>query len=195
MFITGIVTATDESSARVKLQVPDMDNFETGWFFVPQMCTVGDKSYNQVKTKTLVGACCSDDLQDGCIIGALYNDEDVCILGSESTKYIFFEDGTKIQYDKLNNELIADCVGNLKLKAKDMNFEAENVDFKAKKMTVKSEIEITGNAKQTGDLSIIGGITATNVIKSLTDVLANAISVLKHIHSKGQNGLPTGEPQ
>ena len=188
MFITGIVTAIDESSARVKLQVPDMDNFETGWFFVPQMCTVGDKSYNQVKTKTLVAACCSEDLQDGCIIGALYNDEDVCILGGKNIKYIFFEDGTKIQYDNLNNELIADCVGNLKLKAKDMNFEAE-------KMTVKSEIEITGNVKQTGDLSIIGGITATNVIKSLADVLANAISLLKHIHSKGQNGLPTGEPQ
>ena len=195
MFITGIVTAIDESTARVKLQVPDMDNFETGWFFVPQMCTVGDKSYNQVKTKTLVSACCSEDLQDGCITGALYNDEDVCILGGENIKYIFFEDGTKIQYDNLNNELIADCVGKLKLKAKDMNFEAENVDFKAEKMTVKSKIEITGNAKQTGDLSIIGGITATNVIKSLTDVLANAISLLKHIHSKGQNGLPTGGPQ
>lgn len=188
MFITGIVTAIDASSARVKLQVPDMDNFETGWFFIPQMCTVGDKSYNQVKIKTLVSACCSEDLQDGCIIGALYNDEDTCILGSENMKYIIFEDGTKIKYDKLKNELVADCVGNFNLKAKNIAIEAE-------KMIIQSETEITGNIKQTGELSVIGGITATNVIKSLVDVLANAISLLKHVHSKGQNGLPTGEPQ
>lgn len=169
MFITGIVTAIDETSPRVKLQLPDKDGFETGWFFVPQLCTVGDKSHNQIKIKTLVGACCSDDLQDGCIIGALYNDEDVCILSDENIKYIFFEDGTKLQYNKLKNELNIDCVGNILIKALSTS--------------ITSSVNITGN------LFVNGTINAT------TDVIANSISLLNHVHSKGHDGLPTGEPQ
>lgn len=169
MFITGIVTAIDKNLARVKLQVPDMDNFETGWFFVPQMCTVGDKSYNQVKIKTLVGACCSDDLQDGCVIGALYNDEDVCILKDENTKYIFFEDGTKLKYDTLKNELSVDCAGNLLIKAL--------------KTSIAANTEITGN------LNVIGNITASK------DVIAQNISLTTHLHGNGNNGAKTTGPQ
>lgn len=169
MFITGIITAIDVNSARVKLLVPDMDNFETGWFFVPQMCTVGDKSYNQVKIKTLVGACCSDDLQDGCIIGALYNDEDVCILKDENTKYIFFEDGTKLIYNTLKNELSVDSVGNIFIKA--------------------INTSINANTKITGNLNVIGNITATE------DIIAKNISLTTHLHGNGNNGAKTTGPQ
>ena len=105
MYVVGNVIAIDKNLPRVKLKIPDLDDFETGWFFVPQMATVKDKSFNQIALNTLVGAVCTDDMQDGCIIGSLYNDEDICVLADENVKYIFFEDGAKLKYDKSSHEL------------------------------------------------------------------------------------------
>lgn len=105
MYVIGTVIAIDDKMPRVKLKLPELDDFETGWFFVPQMATVKDKSFNQITLNTLVGAVCTDDMQDGCIIGSLYNDEDICVLADENVKYIFFEDGAKLKYDKSSHEL------------------------------------------------------------------------------------------
>lgn len=105
MYVVGTVITIDDKMPRVKLKLPELDDFETGWFFVPQMATVKDKSFNQIALNTLVGAVCTDDMQDGCIIGSLYNDEDICVLADENVKYIFFEDGAKLKYDKSSHEL------------------------------------------------------------------------------------------
>lgn len=105
MYVIGTVIAIDDKMPRVKLKLPEIDDFETGWFFVPQMATVKDKSFNQIALNTLVGAVCTDDMQDGCIIGSLYNDEDICVLADENVKYVFFEDGAKLKYDKSSHEL------------------------------------------------------------------------------------------
>ena len=101
MLVFGKITSIDEANARVKLLIPDLDDYETpGWIFVPQACTVKDKSYNIPAINTLVAAVLDDEMQDGCIIGSIYNDEDVCILGDKDIKYIIFEDGTQFKYDK-----------------------------------------------------------------------------------------------
>lgn len=105
MYVVGTVIAINDKMPRVKLKLPELDDFETGWFFVPQMATVKDKSFNQIALNTLVGAVCTEDMQDGCIIGSLYNDEDICVLADENVKYIFFEDGAKLKYDKSSHEL------------------------------------------------------------------------------------------
>ncbi len=105
MYVVGTVIAINDKMPRVKLKLPELDDFETGWFFVPQMATVKDKSFNQIALNTLVGAVCTEDMQDGCIIGSLYNDEDICVLADENVKYIFFEDGAKMKYDKSSHEL------------------------------------------------------------------------------------------
>lgn len=106
MLVFGNVIAIDEKLPRVRLRIPDMDNYETpNWIFVPQACTVKDKSYNLPAINTLVAAVMDDEMQDGCIIGALYNDEDVCILGNENLKYIAFADGGLIKYNKTESIL------------------------------------------------------------------------------------------
>lgn len=104
MYVTGKIIAIDEKTARAKISIPEYDDITSGWFFIPQLCTVKDKSYSIMAINTLVGAVCCDDLSDGCIIGALYNDEDICVLGDENKKYIFFEDGAKFCYDKQTHE-------------------------------------------------------------------------------------------
>lgn len=139
MYVTGNISAIDEKSARVKIDIPEFDNITSGWFFIPQLCTVKDKSYNTIAINTLVAACCTDDLQDGCILGALYNDEDICVLGDENKKYIFFEDGAKFCYDKQTHEFTVI----------------------AEKTVIQTDLTVIGNINCTQNVSDCVGTMAT----------------------------------
>lgn len=140
MLVFGNIIAIDENSARVRLRIPDMDDYETpGWIFVPQACTVKDKSYNLPAINTLVAAVMDDEMQDGCLIGALYNDEDVCILGSENIKYIKFEDGAYFKYDK--------TTGFFEAKA------PNKIYLESPIIEIKGDITNDGNFSSTGQVS------------------------------------------
>ena len=88
MLVFGTVINIDEKLRRAKLRLPDFDDFETDWFFIPQLCTKKDTSSTCLSLDTLCAAVCNDDMTDGCIIGAIYNDEDVVIIGDKNVKYI-----------------------------------------------------------------------------------------------------------
>lgn len=175
MYITGKIIAIDPTMPRVKIEAAEYDNFTSGWFFVPQLCTVKDKSYNTMALNTLVAAVCTDDMQDGCIIGALYNDEDICILSDKNKKYIFFEDGTKIMYDKKDNDLIIDAIKSVNLKAVQTNF--------------TTDLKIKGNLDVDGDITSSGDIT--DKAYSMEEMRNKYNS---HNHTNGNNGENTGTP-
>ncbi|RAI14961.1 MAG: hypothetical protein DKM22_05600 [Candidatus Melainabacteria bacterium] len=167
MFITGVVVAIDSKNARVKLKIAEYDDFETGWFFTPQLCTVKDKSYSMLEVNTLVAACCSENFSDGCVIGAIYNDEDICILSDENLKYILFEDGTKIEYDKSTHKLNLDCKG---------------------KVTLKTPL-----ATVNGNLNVVGNIVATGEVIDMTSSMSIMRGIYNsHVHSNGNAGASTG---
>jgi len=57
-------------------------------------------------------------------------------------------------------------------------------------------IDILGNVKIIGDVEITGKLTVAGVIKSLTDVLAKAISLLNHLHGGiSSGGSDTARPK
>lgn len=176
MYITGKIIATDGTMPRVKIEVAEYDNFTSGWLFIPQLCTVKDKAYNTMALNTLVAAVCTDDMQDGCIIGALYNDEDICIISDENKKYIFFEDGTKILYDKKEKDLLIDAINSVNLKAVQTNF--------------KTDLNINGNLNVTGDIKADGDIT--DKAYSMAQMRNKYNS---HKHTNGNNGADTGVPK
>lgn len=117
MLVFGTVINIDTKLLRAKLKLPQYDDFETDWFFIPQLCTNKDKSSSLYSMDTLCAAVCNEDMTDGCIIGALYNDEDVNIIGDENIKYIAFSDGALFQYDKENHVLDVIIPGNVNIKA------------------------------------------------------------------------------
>lgn len=139
MLVFGNVIAMDEKCPRVKIKIPDMDNFETDWIFVPQLCTVKDKSNNMYELDTLVAAILDDEMKDGVILGALYNDSDICILGDKNIKYIKFEDGTNIIYNKTEHILTADVQGGIVLKS------TTSIDMEAPAINMNGEVVGTKN--------------------------------------------------
>ena len=116
MLVFGTVINIDEKLRRAKLRLPEYEDFETDWFFIPQLCTKKDKSSSCLSLDTLCAAVCNDDMTDGCIIGAIYSDEDVSIIGDENIKYIAFSDGALFQYDKEKHLLSVIVPGNYTLK-------------------------------------------------------------------------------
>lgn len=171
MLVFGNVIAIDEKLPRVRLRLPDRDNYETpGWIFVPQVCTVKDKSYNMPAINTLVAAVMDDDLQDGCLIGALYNDEDVCILGDENVKYIRFEDGAFFQYDKTTGFFEAKAPNKIHLEA--------------------PEIELKGEVTNTGNFSSTGNVSDK---KSSMQAMRDIYNAHTHTCPDGKTGAPAKE--
>ena len=80
-----------------------------------------------------------EDMQDGCLLGALYNDEDVCIWGDKNVKYIKFEDGAYFKYDK--------TTGFFEAKA------PQKIKMEAPSIELKGEVTNTGNFSSTGQVS------------------------------------------
>ena len=168
MLVFGTVIATRPHQVRIKIH--EFDEFESSWYFVPQMCTVKDKSSNSLAINTEVAACVTDDFEDGCIIGALYNDEDVCILEDENVKLLSFEDGTIFKYDKTEHKHTVDVKGQIYVKATD-------------KVIFDCEVEMTKNLKVAKDV-----FDKKGSMQAMRDVYN------PHTHSNGNNGSPTGKP-
>lgn len=140
MLVFGEIVAINKY--QVRLRLPDYDNFETDWYFVPQLCTVEDKSYNMLEIGTTVAAVASDNLDDGCIIGALYNDEDVCIADNKNLKTIHFSDGSLIEYNKETHNLTLNIT--------------EKANITAKEVIINGDLKVNGNVSdQKGTMQTI----------------------------------------
>lgn len=107
----------------------------------------------------------------GFVLGSFYSNVDKPILGDSNHRYVHFEDGTMIDYDKSSKTLSIHANGPVKI-------------------TTNSGVTING------DLIISGKMVAKEIITS-GDVNAGGISVQGHIHSDvtpgvGKTGAPVG---
>lgn len=76
------------------------------------------------------------------------------------------------------------------------NLVLRNMDNSIYLKVKQDGIDILGNVNIVGDVNIEGSLTVTGIIKSLTDVLAKAISLLKHLHGGViSGGASTALPQ
>lgn len=103
MYIEGIISKVQGYTAKLKL--PQYDNTETEWLVIPQLFSVKNKSGYKPEIGTLAAAILNDDMTDGCILGAIYNDEDAVPENSENTEFIHFADGVKISHLQGSGEL------------------------------------------------------------------------------------------
>lgn len=129
MLVYGEIVSINGHKARVKLK--DFDGFETDWVQIPQLCTYKDKSSNVYEIGTEVALLINSDFDDGCIIGAIYNDEDVCITDDKNIKMLKFSDGSLIQYDKESHKFTLDI--------------KSQIDIKAAKVVIDGDLEVKGN--------------------------------------------------
>lgn len=197
MLVFGEIVAIKGHQARLRLS--QYDNYETDWFFVPQLCTVSDKASNVLEIGTLVGAVTTENFDDGCIIGALYNDQDICVTDDKNIKSIVFSDGTIIKYDKKEHIFTMDVKENIDITCKNSDIKSTTeMDITSPKLTINASSSVnitTPTLTLTGNLSVSGNITSggqVSDVKSSMQAMRNTYN--SHTHGNGNNGANTNAP-
>jgi len=117
MYKRGIVSNIDEKTARVRVKFPDLDNLLSGWIPVIYSFTGKDKAYYLPSLDEQVACVMDENLEDGCVIGSLYSDQDKPPVDDKNKFHIEFEDGTFLEYDKQEQILAMEINGIASLKA------------------------------------------------------------------------------
>ncbi|TAE33242.1 MAG: phage baseplate assembly protein V, partial [Candidatus Kapaibacterium sp.] len=155
MYKTGIVTEAKPGFCRV--QLADVDII-TDWLPIAYHGTTTYKDHHPYQVNQQVACVMDDQLDDGCIVGAIYNSEGA-IYNSEDTpstqanKHTWlkeFADGTTISYNSQTKLLKVDATGKIVLQA-----ETETTSKSTVKTTVEAPIiELKGN------VTVVGSLTA-----------------------------------
>lgn len=177
MWKPGKVSVIDYEKGFVRCTFPDT-NEQSGELIVIQGRTTGRTDYSMPELGE-VGPCLIDKNGKGFYIGSGYSSAYKKPLeGAKNKEIIKFKDGSIIEFDS-NNSIL-----NIYSKNK-IKIESENeIIFKSKKIKVEGPQENTET------------ITAKGIIKSLKDVVAITISLLKHKHGGVKSGpSDTGGPK
>lgn len=157
MIKVGIINEIDLKKNLYRVKFEQDDDVKSYWFQPIYPSTNKDKTYfqyslgEQVLVLTLY-----EGNQDGYIIGSMYSEKDTPPRFKEGIRYIEFEDGSYIQYDKNNKSLTVnapDCelvlnVKSLKIQADDIQTIGKKLQNTAEEVSVMSE-EYMVNADST----------------------------------------------
>lgn len=106
-FRTGLVVAVDEQRVRVRVQVPDLDNLETGWLMVLAGKAQDDKDYWLPDEGEQVAVLLDVRGEDGLVLGAVYSEVDAPPVVSRDKWHRRFKDGSSFEYDRATHTYAA----------------------------------------------------------------------------------------
>jgi len=191
----GTVAETKPGFARVKFEEDGIVSF---WLPVLQAKTQKDKFYFMPDVNEFVACLMDAQAEDGVVLGALYNDEDLPTLTKTG---VTFSDGTSITYDVEAGELEVSCAGDVKISCKNAAITAQAVDITSTQTTITGALKVTGMVAVGGlsaatagaAVAIDGGLETSGDMKvgnleASGDVKAGSVSLSKHTHS----GVTTG---
>jgi len=159
MIRRGIVVAVDEKTARVRVQMPDLDNVVSNWLPVIHHKTQKDKVYwlPDIGEYVIVAFDEEGEHSDGYVLGAIYNNKDTPPVASRDKFFVRFEDGTEIEYDKKTHLL---------------RVKGQAVQIQATTVIIEGNVNIVGNLAVAG-----GGASSVNIVGNL--------EVVGNIHATG----------
>jgi phage baseplate assembly protein V len=119
MIRRGIVVAVDEKTARVRVQMPDLDGIVSNWLPVLHHKTHQDKAYwmPDIGEYVIVAFDEEGEHSDGYVLGAIYNEADKPPTASKDKYFVRFNDGTEIEYDRQQHNLRISVKGNITIEA------------------------------------------------------------------------------
>jgi phage baseplate assembly protein V len=189
------------------------DDIVTKWWPVLQRNSLVDKESWPLNVQEHVICLCDDRVEEGVVLGAVFNDEDTPDAGAGPGKFRkVFEDGTILEYDKSTHKFSGTIKGDVDIIADgDASISTDgNLSATAAiKATITApSVEITGNVSITGNLTFGGTLAggaggslgfdgSTLTVPSVhasADVKAGAIDLKTHVHSGVQTGSGSSGP-
>lgn len=147
MIKVGKVVAVDEKTCRVRVQLEDNDGVVTYWLPVVVPKTQRDKFYWLPDIgEEVVCAFLEHGIEQGFVLGAIYNEKDRVPVVSKDKFHVKFEDGTWIEYDRKEHKLTLEVMGNIEIRVNGQVF-------------IVGNLEVNGNIHATGSIIDEGGNT------------------------------------
>ncbi len=117
-------TVTKREKGRVKVIWADEDDNESFWLSVPQKGSGANKSWSMPNEGEQVACLVDWDGEDGCVMGAIFNDEDTAPTDDGDMEHQVYESGLEITISRKTGDVtikgFGSCVmegGNLVIKA------------------------------------------------------------------------------
>ncbi len=163
VFTTGIVSQVDDGRGVARCTLPDLDNLETYWLQVLQRNTKDNKVYWMPDVGDQVMVIADENLEDGCILGAVYSEADTPPVSTRDKYHVKFKDGSIAEFDRKegaftikSKTLLIECSEEVTIKTKKLSLEVqEEGTVQSKKLGIQSAQESTINNKA---IAVIGGI-------------------------------------
>ncbi|WP_017807550.1 phage baseplate assembly protein V [Avibacterium paragallinarum] len=187
----GIVSAVDINTHKVRCKIPALDDLETAWlhYLVPN--AGGNQFYCLPDVGELVALILDARGEGGCVLGAIYNQQDPVPVANGEMFMLKFKNGTTISHNRATGDVVIDAVGTVLVKSPSL-------------ITLDcSETKTTGNLLVEGSLTYMQGMTgnggkggATAVINGTLktqggDITADNISLKNHVHTEQGDGNDT----
>ncbi len=162
----GIVCKIDDKSHRLKVTIPALEDFETAWLPYLSQNAGSNQFYCLPDEGELVAVLLDARGEGGCVLGTVYNDQDPTPASSRDIWKKTFTNGTTIEHNRKTGNLTIHTSG--KVIINDSPVDVNNGDI-----TVNN-----------ADVNVKNG-----------DVIADGISLKKHLHDKVASGKSkTGKP-
>lgn len=116
VFTAGLVSQVDDAKGVARCRLPDLDNLETDWLSVLQRNTSQNQAYWMPDVDDQVMVLCDENLEEGCILGAVYSEVDTPPVSTRDKYHVKFSDGTTLEYDRASSTLTIDGPAQITIK-------------------------------------------------------------------------------
>lgn len=173
----GIVIEARPGFCRVRLD--NLDSLITAWLPVIYPRTQDDKIIWSLDRGEQVACLLDSNLESGCIIGAIYSDQDIPPTNNTEKFRIQFKDGGSIEYDRQSGAMDIVCKGPAKIKAD------AAVTVTASRITLDTpELTCTGKLTVQGQLHYLDGLSGATKNGNAATLQGNVI-VIGNINATG----------
>ncbi|WP_116743853.1 phage baseplate assembly protein V [Actinobacillus suis] len=171
----GIVSAVDPKTHKVRCKIPALEDLETAWLSVLTPNAGGNQFYCLPDKGELVALLLDARGEGGCVLGAIYNEQDPTPVADSEMWLHKFSNGTEISHNRKTGDVVVNTSGKVIVTASSATINADT--------TVKGKLHATGK------------ITSGEEV-SAPSVKQGAISLGSHVHGGVESGnKKSGTPQ
>lgn len=145
----GVISALDPKTHKVRCKIPALDDLETAWLSFLTPNAGGNQFYCLPDVGELVALLLDHQGEGGCVLGAIYNEQDPTPVADSKMWVKKFSNGTVISHNRASGEITVKTSG--------------TVNVTAGKVNITAPCEITGDVKINGDLTVTGTISGGTV--------------------------------
>jgi len=157
----GIVSALDYATCRVRVRLPERDNIETYWLYVPQTNTL------EVQRRAIlpalgeqVSVLLEPDGAGGTVQGGIYSTANPPPVTDADTEYVRFKDGTIVTYNQSAHAFTFNGAASVTIIANQVSVHADTVTLDTPQTTCTGNLQVDGDINATG--SVMDGTGNSN---------------------------------